>query len=794
MAERMDETERTFAAFCIRHGLVPPPCLQDLEQAWQRGESCGVWDWVAEHQMDEQALVHAMAAALHLPVADLVASALDWHATRELPDHLALRHRVVPLRSGPRTITVATANPFDRASIRAIEEATGKHAQLAMATPTAIRDALLRLYRLEELLRSYLARVEAPSVRLLAHGGTAEPLLPQELSSVLSSPSAARLLEFVLSQAATFRAGAIHLAPDAHSVHVRLWIDGTATELLRLPKWLQALLVSGCKALGKLDPSIPIEQQGRCTIAIAESQVALTVCTAPSPFGEAVHLQFHDPATPAPPLEALALPDGAAEQIRRALGAQSGLVLVAHSGSDRTPPLLATLAAELQRQGRPVVILDQSASLSSTASSRGDDGEASQSGNAAQDGAAASPALLLGELTTAQSADFALTAAQSGVLIVAAVGTSGVGHALRRLLELASSPQLVADSLQLVVAEAWLRQVCQRCTEPYEPDRALLRRFHLPVTGQCYVRGRGCPHCHHTGFSGRLAVYEVLHRSPDLANAIARGASEREFEQTIQRCGVQSLWALAAERVLEGRTTVEELFRAWQQSASGSVCPNCGCEAATSERSVCPSCASSFHCPDCAAPYDPQLSACPNCGSAPTPAAAVAPAANPAPAGPPQQSAPAGARPLPFAVLVVEDQTEMRRLIAHILERSGLPLTVHTAASGPEALDLAEKETPDLIVLDALMPGMNGFTVCERLRSSVRTAFVPVLMLTVLQGEEARTRALLAGTDDFLTKPFAARELVARVRRILQRTYGFDAARHLAEPTASALLEMRLTA
>jgi DNA-binding response OmpR family regulator len=121
---------------------------------------------------------------------------------------------------------------------------------------------------------------------------------------------------------------------------------------------------------------------------------------------------------------------------------------------------------------------------------------------------------------------------------------------------------------------------------------------------------------------------------------------------------------------------------------------------------------------------------------------------------------------------VVDDQADMRRLIAFTLEHSGLPLSVTAVSGGAEAIEHAQLEAPDLIVLDVMMPEMDGFEVCEQLRANVRTAFIPILMLTALDDPGNRARGFLAGTDDYIGKPFARAELVARVRRLLQRTYG----------------------
>ena len=132
-------------------------------------------------------------------------------------------------------------------------------------------------------------------------------------------------------------------------------------------------------------------------------------------------------------------------------------------------------------------------------------------------------------------------------------------------------------------------------------------------------------------------------------------------------------------------------------------------------------------------------------------------------------------QPLPsrYRVLVVDDERDFRHLITMFLQRSGMPLDVVAAEGGPSGLAMAQEDPPDLVILDVMMPEMNGFDVCQRLRADTRTHRTPVLMLTSLDEPIDRTRGFLAGVDDYLAKPFDRGELLARVRRILQRTYGY---------------------
>jgi DNA-binding response OmpR family regulator len=119
-------------------------------------------------------------------------------------------------------------------------------------------------------------------------------------------------------------------------------------------------------------------------------------------------------------------------------------------------------------------------------------------------------------------------------------------------------------------------------------------------------------------------------------------------------------------------------------------------------------------------------------------------------------------------VLVVEDEPDIRHLIVHHLERDGF--RCREASTGSDALRAVRTSTPDLIVLDLMLPEMDGLTVCRRLRGEPATAAVPIIMLTAKSDEIDRVVGLELGADDYVAKPFSPTELVARVRAVLRRT------------------------
>lgn len=123
-------------------------------------------------------------------------------------------------------------------------------------------------------------------------------------------------------------------------------------------------------------------------------------------------------------------------------------------------------------------------------------------------------------------------------------------------------------------------------------------------------------------------------------------------------------------------------------------------------------------------------------------------------------------------ILVVEDEEDIVRLISFHLEKEGY--LVKSAASGPEALDLVSERLPDLIVLDIMLPELDGLEICRRLRSNEKTAALPILILSARKEEFDKVLGLELGADDYMVKPFSVRELVARIRAMLRRLENRD--------------------
>jgi CheY-like chemotaxis protein len=255
-------------------------------------------------------------------------------------------------------------------------------------------------------------------------------------------------------------------------------------------------------------------------------------------------------------------------------------------------------------------------------------------------------------------------------------------------------------------------------------------------------RSVGCPECAMTGYRGRFSIVEVLTVTPELERRIGAGETADRIALAARAGGMKGLWQSGLSHVLRGESTIDELLRVVDVPQEDTeIQPR-----APGKR------------PSPAPVAESALAGERTSGAQPKPIVAdfdlLESAGVPAPAP--------GTK-----VLLVDDEDMLRKVMKDLLEREGY--NVVEARDGVEALDQVDRHGPDIIVLDLNLPGLDGYGVLSHLRSRPATAGIPVVVLTARGDEENEVRVFEHGADDFLSKPFRARALSARLSAVLGR-------------------------
>jgi type IV pilus assembly protein PilB len=769
---------------------------------------------LADDRVSEEGLADSLAAYARFPRVNLATANIDPEAVKLLPQDMARRYFCIPIRIEGRNVLVAMANPTDYRAMQEIEFTVGRTLKVLVCTRTEITDAIEKYYEPEDTLRAFTENLEdAKDFQIVTSEGKEADVDLTDARGQAELPPVIKVVNLIIQDAISQKATDIHVEPTLNDVQVRVRVDGVLRPLMQLPKWLANPVSSRLKVLARLDiAERRLPQDGRMKVQRESKSYDLRVSTLPTLFGEKAVLRILSSGTELPTLEHVNLEPSDLKILMRSLTQPQGLILVTGpTGSGKSTTLYACLGyrkspevnivtvedpVEYQMMGLNQVQVNVKAGLTFAHCLRS---------ILRQD----PDVILIGEMRDLETTEIAFHAAMTGHLVLSTLHTNSSIATIGRLLDLGVDPVLISSSISLIIAQRLLRKLCNECKQPYEPPPGLLERLGVdPHDGTTYYKAEGCNRCGGTGFSGRMAVHELLPINNTVRELIVRKASEYEIQAAMRSQGMRFLLQRGMEKVREGVTAISEMFRVLQldelESGAMNRCPSCKA-AIESEFSVCPNCLTSLKtlcrrcnqqlkldwkiCPYCRAPVGEEEQVVPLLAAASEPVnrAAAAPNASPAaeafpPIGmpaapaaalgePPQQETAPSKMP---RILIVDDDPSIRTIVAKSLEQLPFAVGTELASNGMEAVDIAGRDHPDLIVLDVMMPEMDGFQVCQKLRSQVETAFIPIMMLTANPSEEGRIRGYMVGSDDYVSKPFNVAELNARVTRLLRRAYGIS--------------------
>jgi len=169
--------------------------------------------------------------------------------------------------------------------------------------------------------------------------------------------------------------------------------------------------------------------------------------------------------------------------------------------------------------------------------------------------------ILVGEMRDHETAEMAIRSALTGHLVFSTLHTNDSAGAIPRLLDMGMEPFLIASSLIGVIAQRLIRLICTKCKEPTEPEEEILHQLNLKRNEHIFYQGKGCKECNHTGYRGRIALFEILVISPTIKKLIIERVESTLILKTACEEGTITLYQDALQRALQGKTTIEEVVR-----------------------------------------------------------------------------------------------------------------------------------------------------------------------------------------------------------------------------------------
>src|SRR5213596_1102338 len=336
-------------------GVLTPELLVELRTKAQAGQT--LWETlVAQKVVNDEQILTALSTRFRLKLADV--KEVDLTVKEKVPEQLARRYQILPLRVTDSFLEIATANPFDLDAEKALAFATAREIRMQLLAPSKINEKLDELYRPEKALDKVFQQMEGSTDLVqLVEAGPEEIAVSEEQAS---QRPIVRLVDLIISEAILARSSDIHIEPEEGGVAVRYRIDGVLRQQMKIPRQAGLPLISRIKIMSSLDIADRLRpQDGRARVAVNGQPIDLRVSTLPAALGEKIVIRILDSRATVKSLESLGLNTNETEGIKRLLENHEGILLVTGpTGSGKTTTLYSCIN-QIKSEGLHIVTVEE---------------------------------------------------------------------------------------------------------------------------------------------------------------------------------------------------------------------------------------------------------------------------------------------------------------------------------------------------------------------------------------------------------------------------------------------------
>jgi type II secretory ATPase GspE/PulE/Tfp pilus assembly ATPase PilB-like protein len=503
---------------------------------------------IRDRLVPEAQVLGLLAEQHHLAFVRLRELTLDPAAVKAVSAKFAAHYHIMPIRLAEGVLTLAVSNPFDTNASEDLETTLGYRTERVLACESDIAEAIRRHYGVgAETVERILA--DLPEAQDM---GAVEEA--HDLERAVDDASVVKLVNQILHQAIADRATDIHLELYRGEVTVRRRIDGILfnTQTSRNIALLYPAMVARVKLMAGLNiVERRLPQDGRARVKIGARDYDLRVSVVPTLHGENVVIRIL-PTTMLFNLEQLGLSPRHLELLAGLLRQPHGIVFVTGpTGSGKSTTLYACLS-RLNTPQRKIITIEDPVEyeLKGVTQTQINPRIDLTFARALRSMLRHDPNIMMvGEVRDAETAEITIQTALTGHLVFSTLHTNDAASAAVRLIDMGIDPYLITSTVRAFIAQRLVRTICGHCRESYTKD------------GQRFYRGQGCAQCNHTGFMGRIAIYEFLLVSREIQELILRKASATEIRDRAAALGMTTLANDGWEKVAQGITTAEEVLR-----------------------------------------------------------------------------------------------------------------------------------------------------------------------------------------------------------------------------------------
>jgi type IV pilus assembly protein PilB len=514
--------------------------------------------------LDEEQLTRVIARTSGIEFVNLSPETMDPMVAHLVPYKTASQHNLIPIKREDNKLHVAMSSPLNLSVRDQIELKTGYKVVPVAATPAAIRLAIQYHFDVTNVTKQAIVSMrmkEGPAK-------SARNAMTEHVSTRFGDSPVAKLVSSIIDGAIDAGASDIHIEPQGSDVRIRYRVDGTLRPAVNVPLSVQQEMVSHIKIMANMDISERrIPQDGHLTVPRDGQDYDLRVSSLPAIQGEKIVIRVLNKGTNKWSIDQIVTSPEANQKFRSIVANPYGmLLLTGPTGCGKTTTLYSLLQL-LNTPERNVVTVEDPVEYHLEGIT-----QVQVSPVAGRTFASALRSILrqdpdiilIGEIRDVETAEIAVSAAQTGHLVLSTLHTHDAAGAISRLINLGVPPFLAASALLATVAQRLMRISCPNCRHSYEPSehelKCLFGKSRPDKKIELY-RGAGCESCGNTGYHGRKSVHEILNVSAEIRRLIARRGDDQSIKQQAIREGMRTLLENAVNEVLDGISTVEEVTR-----------------------------------------------------------------------------------------------------------------------------------------------------------------------------------------------------------------------------------------
>ena len=494
---------------------------------------------------------------------DLENTIIPRELSRLVPLSMAKKYSIVPVESDSNTLHLAMVDPLNFLAADAVRMSVKRKVIPLLATREGVERAIADLYgsvSAEEALQDLKGSEE-----------DAAPEFQSIVANVIgadneSSAPTIRLVNSFLEYAVNQNASDIHLEPREAAMAVRMRIDGVLRQVFTVPRATQSAVIARIKVMGNMniaEHKIPLD--GRSNIRVGEKDVDLRISTLPTVYGEKVVIRLLHKSSTLLNTKGIGLTGKNLTKFEALLKNSNGVILIVGPTGSGKSSSMYTMIGKLNTEQVNLVTLEDPVEYNFDGVNQVQINE--KTGMTFASGLRSilrqDPDIIaVGEIRDGETADIAMRAAITGHLVLSTLHTNDAPSSIVRLLDMGVESFLISSALKGIISQRLVRRICPFCREAYTPSSEEQKKLRLPVSsGRTFYRGRGCPHCFHTGYRGRTAVFEILVLNSQIRHAIADNVPHSQLMEKIQQSDFEPLISDCIRLVLNGTTTVDVAYR-----------------------------------------------------------------------------------------------------------------------------------------------------------------------------------------------------------------------------------------